>query len=181
MADFIFRKSFQCTKRKTLRNYTSRQEPQEPTLSSQIVFRSIDLISLHINREFDLQDEGPKSTVLEPFWFFSPVTLQRSVPHPVSSFMIMGVWYEKAVYTVWFRMCNFGNSELRLQCTTTKLVKVQREFFFSLQKKTNFFQIFFFLFIYMHGNLMMISRAALKSRFFLPFFLQIHSLFHLAL
>ena len=115
MADFIFRKSFQCTKWKTLRNYTSRRELQEPTLSSQIVFRSIDLISLHINREFDLQDEGPKSTVLDPFWFFSPVTLQRSVPHPVSSFMIMGVWYEKAVYTVWFRMCNIGNSELRVQ------------------------------------------------------------------
>ena len=111
MADFIFIKSFQCTMWKTLRNYTSRQEPQEPTLNSQKY-----LIALHINREFDLpQDEGPKSTVLESFWFFSPVTLQRSVPHPVSSFTIMGVWYDKAVYTVWFRMCNIGNTELRVQ------------------------------------------------------------------
>ena len=88
MADFIFRKSFQCTRRKTLRNYTSRQES---TLNSRIVFRSIDLIAQHINREFDLQDEGPKSTVLEPFWFFSPVTLQYNGPYH-TPFPVLWLW-----------------------------------------------------------------------------------------
>ena len=75
------------------------------------------------------------------------------------------------------RVINYvgGYSARRLNST-----KSSENFFFHCRRKPIFFRIFFFLYIYMHGNLIMMLLAALKSHF-LPFFLQIHSLFHLAL
>ena len=57
----------------------------------------------------------------------------------------------------------------QVQCTTTKLDKVQREFFFHCRRKPIFFR-FFILFIYMHENLIMMLLAALKSHLFRLFF-----------
>ena len=94
--------------------------------------------------------------------YFLDLTCEKSVPID----MFRHYYYDFFWCEVLFRSPIL--QKLKVQRTRTELDKVQREYFFSLLKKANFFR--FFLFIYMHENLIMILLAALKSHLFCLYF-----------